>query len=94
LITKHPVLENLLLDCGGSYTRAKDLPTNGVYIARLLTGEAAPERFSWNGSTSTIQDQPLLVATDDFDTLEIKATEGRNSQDLPDCGKANVIAVI
>jgi hypothetical protein len=70
---KHPAFENLYLDCGGSYTSAKDLPTGGEYIARLLKGEAVPERFSWQGVKSAQGDQPHLFAQTDFETLEERA---------------------
>ncbi|KAI0130518.1 FAD dependent oxidoreductase [Xylariales sp. AK1849] len=75
LIASHPVAHNLFVDCGGSYTRAKDLPTNGAYIAQILNGQEGPERFSWNGSRSPQKDQPYLVARDDFESLNKKATE-------------------
>ncbi|KAL2014910.1 hypothetical protein VTK56DRAFT_7013 [Thermocarpiscus australiensis] len=73
LITRHPVIENVILACGGSYTRAKDLPTDGGYVALLLNGEHVPERFSWKGLTATEGDQPLLVGRDSFETLEAQA---------------------
>ncbi|KAK4119491.1 hypothetical protein N657DRAFT_637284 [Parathielavia appendiculata] len=73
LITRHPGIENLILACGGSYTRAKDLPTDGGYVARLLNEEGGPERFTWKGATSTEQDQPLLVGRTNFECLEEQA---------------------
>jgi len=73
LIAKHPIIRNLILDCGGSYTRAKDLPTDGGYVTRLLKGETIPERLSWNGSTSTKEEHPHLVGRDNFDSMEEQA---------------------
>lgn len=75
LIARHPVIENVILACGGSYTRAKDLPTDGAYVAGLLLGAAGPERFSWNGLASTEADHPHLVGHADFESLEAQAKE-------------------
>ncbi len=94
LIAGHPVIKNLFVDCGGSYTRAKGLPTNGVYIARLLNGEKGPERFSWNGSTLTHQDQPRLVAGDDFSFLEEQAKKDLGNRFPPIRVNPNIVTII
>lgn len=73
LIASHPALSNLLVAGGGSYTRAKDLPTNGAYVANLLNGGEVPSRFSWDDLASTGQDHPHLVPKTDFAFLEAEA---------------------
>ncbi len=45
VIARHPINENLFVDCGGSNTRAKDLPTNGAYYLNF-NGKEVSERFS------------------------------------------------
>ncbi|KAH6649910.1 hypothetical protein F5144DRAFT_616946 [Chaetomium tenue] len=47
LIAKHPQLPNLTCVAGGSYNRAKDLPTIGSTVVDVLSGEGVPDRYSW-----------------------------------------------
>jgi len=74
--------------------RAKDLPTNGVYIARLLNGDDGLERFSWNGSASTHQDQPLLATKVDFKTLDEQARRDFGNRFPPVQVGSSILAVI
>lgn len=76
LIARHPSYENLFIAGGGSYNRAKDLPTLGENIVRLVRGEYIDPRYNWDAITETIhQDQPGLLAGISFQELEEQALQ-------------------
>jgi hypothetical protein len=67
---------NLIIATGGSFTRAKDLPSIGRTIATIINGVSAPERYRWHPQTPPpYKDQPHLVGRGNFDCLVKQAED-------------------
>ena len=66
---------------GGSFNRAKDLPTIGGIVANVLSGQPVSDRYSWDpGTRYSHRDHHHLVGRGDFATMEEEAQqEGLNS---------------
>jgi hypothetical protein len=63
----------LVIAGGGSYNRAKDLPTLGSTVFQACHGDPSPE-YGWGTrERSTHNDQPLLLPRGDFKNLEAAA---------------------
>jgi hypothetical protein len=76
IIARHQCYENLFLNGGGGFNRAKDLSTLGETVAKMLRGEEIDHRYGWEGITDTGNgDQPLLIARGDFSELDRTASE-------------------
>lgn len=77
--TRHPEYENLILDTGFSYTRAKDFPTHGEEVANVIYGTPINPNYGWLPHTESSHqdqlhlDQPRLLARGNFEDLELKA---------------------
>jgi hypothetical protein len=74
LISRHPGYNNLVIAGGGSYTRAKDLPTLGKNVLNAISGDPTPD-YCWNvvGKSALHSDQPLLLPKGNFKDLEAAA---------------------
>ncbi|KAF1949669.1 hypothetical protein CC80DRAFT_484052 [Byssothecium circinans] len=81
IIARHPQFRNLVCAAGGSFNRAKDLPTIGSIVADVLSGQRVSDRYSWEPKTKySHRNQPHLVGRGDFATMEKEAQqEGQNS---------------
>ncbi|KAH6845135.1 FAD dependent oxidoreductase [Chaetomium sp. MPI-CAGE-AT-0009] len=76
LIDKHPQFPNLTCVVGGSYNRAKDLPTIGSTVVDVLSGRHVPDRYSWEPKREySHRDQSYFVARGDFAAMETEAQE-------------------
>lgn len=79
IIAKHPQYQNLTCAAGGSFNRAKDLPTIGNIVAKVLSDQPVSDRYSWKPETKySHRDHSHLVGRGDFATMEKEAqTEGK-----------------
>ncbi|EAQ92469.1 predicted protein [Chaetomium globosum CBS 148.51] len=85
LIAKHPQFPNLICVAGGSYNRAKDLPTIGSTVVDVLSGRDVPDRYSWEPEREySHRDHSHLVARGDFGAMETEA------QDMMDPAAGNL----
>jgi hypothetical protein len=76
LIAKHPQFPNLTCVAGGSYNRAKDLPTIGGTVVDVLSGKQVPDRYSWEPKMEySHRDHSDFVARGDFAVMEAEARE-------------------
>jgi hypothetical protein len=74
LIAHHPQIENLIVAGAGCYNRAKDLPSLGKNVVKLIKGESINPYYGWNpDKKSPHLDQPRLLARGNFMDLERKA---------------------
>ncbi|KAI0388558.1 FAD dependent oxidoreductase [Xylariaceae sp. FL0594] len=83
LLARHPEYSNLVCAAGGSFNRAKDLPTLGGYIVDLLAEVQIPDQYGWSpGVTLSRSDQPRLVGRGDFTVMEKAAEQERKEDSL------------
>ncbi|KAK3906019.1 FAD dependent oxidoreductase [Staphylotrichum tortipilum] len=76
IIARHPQFQNLVCAAGGSFNRAKDLPTIGSIVADVLGGQDVSERYSWEPETRhSHRNHSHLVARGDFATMEKEAQQ-------------------
>ncbi|KAL2020057.1 hypothetical protein VTK56DRAFT_8960 [Thermocarpiscus australiensis] len=80
IIARHPQFQNLVCAAGGSFNRAKDLPTIGSIVANVLSGQQVSDRYSWEPKTKySHRDHSHLVGRGDFASLEKEAQQGQDS---------------
>jgi len=76
IIARHPQFQNLVCAAGGSFNRAKDLPTIGSIIANVLGGQPVSDRYSWEPETKySHRDHSHLVGRGDFAAMEKEAQQ-------------------
>ncbi|KAK4040369.1 hypothetical protein C8A01DRAFT_15738 [Parachaetomium inaequale] len=82
IIARHPEFQNLVCAAGGSFNRAKDLPTIGGVVADVLGGRPVSDRYGWEPKTrDSHHDHPHLVGRGDFATMEKEAQAQQGAQD-------------
>jgi hypothetical protein len=74
LISQHPQYDNFVIAGAGCYNRAKDLPSLGENIVKVIKGEPINPYYGWNPDTKPLHhDQPLLLSRGNFMDLEREA---------------------
>ncbi|OBT60294.1 hypothetical protein VE03_10279 [Pseudogymnoascus sp. 23342-1-I1] len=85
LISWHPEYGNLGLAWGASFTRAKDFPIIGRTIYEILFQGHQAGEYGWNSEPigDKIQhNQPHLLTSDYFETLDKEAAKNKDVQEL------------
>lgn len=93
IVAKHPDLSNLVLAAGGSFNRAKDLPTIGSIVADVLGGKSVHDRYGWQPKLQdSHHDEPNLLSQGDFTAMEEQAKA--DMQQRPVVPEQSCLAVI
>ncbi|KAJ5806870.1 hypothetical protein N7474_010462 [Penicillium riverlandense] len=74
IVARHPQLQNLVCAAGGSFNRAKDLPTIGNIVADVLDGQPVHDRYGWDPEMRySHHDEPSLLSRGDFAAMDEQA---------------------
>jgi hypothetical protein len=90
LIAQHLKYDNLVVAGAGCYNRAKDLPTLGETIVKVIKGEPINLHYGWDPATNPPHhDQPLLRARGNFPDLEREAANSPAVKNWMEMRKSN-----
>lgn len=72
-ISDHPVLKNMFIAGGGSFSAAKLAPIIGAEINAVVTGTKRPSNYSSESQDGIAHSHPQLVPRADFRELNAEA---------------------